>query len=124
MGVNYTSSLKVKKNRSIPKKSCTPLVKVCSKVVQIILKFIYLFIYLLPLLLLLAWDYELGGKVSNDVSFESTHQIHTNKCILLYTSTEGRFSKVVKRIVEFENVEFRNVRYLGTTGRGAKMPKI
>ncbi len=48
----------------------------------------------------------MGVKISNDISSESTHQIHSKKsCILL-----GRVStKVAQRIVKFQILDFGNL---------------
>ena len=50
-----------------------------------------------------TWDH-MGGKISNDISSESTHHIHSKK--IMHTFKNGLSTKVVQRIVKFPILDF------------------
>ncbi len=75
----------ISNNRFTPKKSCIPLGRISTKVVERIVTFQILdFCHFFPFSL--TWDH-VGVKVSNDISAETTHHICSTK--LMDTPGEG-----------------------------------
>ena len=95
----------ISNNRFTPKKSCIPLGRISTKVVERIVTFQILeFCHFFPFSL--TWDH-MGVKVSNDISSEKTTdllpKIHGYSC-------GGSLPKlVVKRIVKFEILNFWHI---------------